>query len=210
MKFFSSSVCPACKGNRLKPAPSAVRVGGKTIVEISRMTIGQLDTFLESLQLAGAKGIIAEEIKKEVVSRLRFLTNVGLDYLTLDRPSPTLSGGEAQRIRLASQIGSELSGVIYILDEPSIGLHQVDNGKLIDTLKHLKEVGNTVIVVEHDAETINAADFVVDFGPGAGLRGGEIVFTGTPADSERAPHRSRAFISPAEKRSRSPARAGAP
>jgi excinuclease ABC subunit A len=181
MKFFSTSVCPACGGNRLKPAPSAVRVDGKTIVEISRMTIAQLESFLRSLQLAGAKRIIAEEINREILSRLRFLSNVGLDYLTLDRPSPTLSGGEAQRIKLASQIGSELSGVIYILDEPSIGLHQVDNGKLINTLRHLKEIGNTVIVVEHDAETINAADFVLDFGPGAGLRGGEIVFTGTPA-----------------------------
>jgi excinuclease ABC subunit A len=181
MRFFSDKPCPACGGERLKAESRAVRVRGVGIVELSRKTIREALAWLDGLEMKGAEARIAEELLKEIRNRLRFLVDVGLNYLTLDRPGPSLSGGESQRIRLASQMGSELTGVIYILDEPSIGLHQRDNGKLLATLKRLRDIGNSVIVVEHDEETMEAADWVVDFGPGAGEHGGRVVSAGTPA-----------------------------
>ena len=177
--FMSSKPCKTCKGQRLKPEVLSVKIAGHSIIDISAMTILETYRFLESLSLSGNRKVIAEELLKEIQSRLGFLLNVGLDYLSLDRKGPTLSGGESQRIRLASQIGSELTGVLYILDEPSIGLHQRDNIKLLDTLCHLRDIGNTLIVVEHDRETIESADWIVDFGPGAGHLGGRIVAEGT-------------------------------
>ncbi len=186
LRYFSDKDCSACKGERLRPESRAVSVGdvgetrGKSIVEVSRMTIDASLHFLETLPLVGNDATIAVELLKEIGNRLRFLLDVGLGYLTLDRPGPTLSGGESQRIRLASQMGSELTGVIYILDEPSIGLHQRDNARLLSTLKRLRDLGNSVIVVEHDEETMEEADWLVDFGPGAGELGGEIVASGTP------------------------------
>jgi excinuclease ABC subunit A len=181
MRFFSDKPCPACGGERLRAESRAVKVRGVGIVELSRMTIQETLAWLDGLALKGAEARIAEELLKEIHNRLRFLVDVGLSYLTLDRPGPSLSGGESQRIRLASQMGSELTGVIYILDEPSIGLHQRDNGKLLGTLKRLRDIGNSVIVVEHDEETMEAADWIVDFGPGAGEHGGRVVSQGTPA-----------------------------
>jgi excinuclease ABC subunit A len=181
MRFFSDKPCPACGGERLRAESRAVKVRGVGIVELSRMTIQQTLAWLEGLALQGSEARIAEELLKEIRNRLRFLVDVGLSYLTLDRPGPSLSGGESQRIRLASQMGSELTGVIYILDEPSIGLHQRDNGKLLGTLKRLRDIGNSVIVVEHDEETMESADWIVDFGPGAGEHGGRVVSAGTPA-----------------------------
>ena len=181
MRFFSDKPCPACGGERLRAESRAVKVRGVGIVELSRMTIRETLAWLEALALKGSEARIAEELLKEIKNRLRFLVDVGLSYLTLDRPGPSLSGGESQRIRLASQMGSELTGVIYILDEPSIGLHQRDNGKLLGTLKRLRDIGNSVIVVEHDEETMEAADWIVDFGPGAGEHGGRVVSAGTPA-----------------------------
>jgi len=180
-RFLSARPCTSCRGLRLKPEVLAVKVGGRSIMDITRLTIGEAYDFLGALVLAGNQRLIAEELLKEILSRLRFLINVGLDYLSLSREGPTLSGGESQRIRLASQIGSELTGVLYILDEPSIGLHQRDNRKLLDTLAHLRDIGNTLIVVEHDREAISAADWIVDFGPGAGHLGGEIVAQGPVA-----------------------------
>ncbi|MEW6566571.1 MAG: excinuclease ABC subunit UvrA [Chloroflexota bacterium] len=184
--FMSNRPCPACHGSRLRPEATAVRFGGKTIVEISAMSIAEAHEFFTGLQLTPEQQAIAEEVLKEIRERLTFLLNVGLHYLTLDRAAPSLSGGEGQRIRLASQIGSGLTGVMYCLDEPSIGLHQRDNRRLLQSLLRLRDLGNTVIVVEHDRETIESADFVVDFGPGAGLRGGQIVATGTPAQIRRS------------------------
>ncbi len=181
MRFFSDKPCPACGGERLRAESRAVRIRGVGIVGLSRMTIREALAWLDGLALAGAEARIAEELLKEIRNRLRFLVDVGLSYLTLDRPGPSLSGGESQRIRLASQMGSELTGVIYILDEPSIGLHQRDNGKLLGTLKRLRDIGNSVIVVEHDEETMESADWIVDFGPGAGEHGGRVVSAGTPA-----------------------------
>ncbi len=181
MRFFSDKPCPACEGERLRAESRAVKVRGVGIVELSRMTIQETLAWLDGLALKGAEAHIAAELLKEIHNRLRFLVDVGLSYLTLDRPGPSLSGGESQRIRLASQMGSELTGVIYILDEPSIGLHQRDNGKLLGTLKRLRDIGNSVIVVEHDEETMEAADWIVDFGPGAGEHGGRVVSQGTPA-----------------------------
>jgi excinuclease ABC subunit A len=177
-RFFSSKPCPTCRGKRLKPEVLGVTVGGCSIMDITQMTILESYQFLNQLDLVGNQKIIAEELIKEIQSRLGFLMNVGLDYLSLSRKGPTLSGGESQRIRLASQIGSELTGVLYILDEPSIGLHQKDNIKLLDTLCHLRDIGNTLIVVEHDRETMESADWILDFGPGAGHYGGEIVAQG--------------------------------
>ena len=177
-QYFSTATCRACKGKRLRPESAAVQLGGKTLPQVSALTIGEAVAFFENMKLIGGAQKIATGVLKEVQARLRFLVNVGLDYLTLDRSGPTLSGGEAQRIRLASQIGSELTGVLYVLDEPSIGLHQRDNTRLIGTLQHLRDIGNTVLVVEHDEETIRAADFLVDFGPGAGERGGQVVYSG--------------------------------
>ncbi len=178
-KFMSSQSCAACKGKRLKPEVLSVRVQGKSIIELCQMSIEDSRSFMNQLDLNEAHKIIAKELLKEIQSRMSFLVNVGLGYLSLDRKGPTLSGGEAQRIRLASQIGSELTGVLYILDEPSIGLHQRDNQKLLSTLQHLRDLGNSLIVVEHDQETIEAADWIVDFGPGAGTQGGQIVASGT-------------------------------
>jgi len=177
-QYFSTVECPSCHGARLRPESAAVKLGGKTMPETCALTIGESVNFFNTMKLTGGAAQIATSVLKEVQARLRFLVNVGLDYLTLDRSGPTLSGGEAQRIRLASQIGSELTGVLYVLDEPSIGLHQRDNGRLVETLQHLRDIGNTVLVVEHDEETIRAADYVVDFGPGAGERGGEVVYSG--------------------------------
>jgi excinuclease ABC subunit A len=170
--------CPACEGARLRPESLAVTVGGTNIYELGELSIRKASEFLGSLELSERDRMIAARVEKEVNERLRFLLDVGLDYLTLNRSSATLAGGEAQRIRLASQIGSGLVGVLYVLDEPSIGLHQRDNQRLIDTLLRLRDLGNTVIVVEHDEETIRIADHVVDIGPGAGEHGGEIVVAG--------------------------------
>ncbi len=177
--FMSSQPCGRCRGRRLKPEVLHVRIGGQSIIDVTEMTIGQAHAFLHGLPLEGNRKLIAAELIKEIVGRLGFLINVGLDYLTLSRKGPTLSGGESQRIRLASQVGSELTGVLYILDEPSIGLHQRDNIKLLKTLHHLRDIGNSLVVIEHDRETMEAADWIVDMGPGAGLLGGEVVSQGT-------------------------------
>ncbi|MCD4817656.1 MAG: excinuclease ABC subunit UvrA [Candidatus Cloacimonetes bacterium] len=179
MQFIGNKECPVCHGKKLKKESSAVKVGGKTISEISVLSITESKEFFDNIVLDGNKKIIAHEILKEIINRLSFLMNVGLHYLSLNRKAPTLSGGESQRIRLASQIGSSLVGVMYILDEPSIGLHQKDNMRLINMLKHLRDLGNTVIVVEHDEEMICSADQIIDFGPRAGIFGGEIVFQGS-------------------------------
>ena len=187
MRYFSDKPCQTCGGERLRPESRAVKIRGKGIVDLSRLTIQDAHGWLASLDLKGNEAKIADELLKEIRNRLKFLLDVGLGYLTLDRPGPSLSGGESQRIRLASQMGSELTGVIYILDEPSIGLHQRDNGKLLATLKRLRDIGNSVIVVEHDEETMEEADWIVDFGPGAGLQGGEIVAQGTPEQVKRNP-----------------------
>jgi len=176
--YMTEKDCPICNGARLKPEILGITIANKNIHEITTMAIGELKGFFDSLVLDERKMYIADQILKEIRERLGFLVNVGLDYLTLSRKAGTLSGGEAQRIRLATQIGSGLVGVLYILDEPSIGLHQKDNAKLIETLKHLKELGNTLIVVEHDEETIRESDFVVDIGPGAGSHGGNIIYAG--------------------------------
>jgi len=184
--FMNTMVCDVCGGTRLKKEALAVTVGGKNIHEVTELSIREALHFFEHLKLGKQQSQIAHQILKEVKQRLQFLINVGLDYLTLSRSAGTLSGGEAQRIRLATQIGSQLVGVLYILDEPSIGLHQRDNRKLIATLKQLRDLGNTVLVVEHDRETIEEADFVVDLGPGAGVHGGSIVAMGTPAAIARS------------------------
>jgi excinuclease ABC subunit A len=178
-KYLATDRCPACSGSRLKVEARHVFMENKSLPEITALPIHQSALFFEQLQLPGKRGEIAARILKELNDRLGFLVSVGLDYLTLNRSAETLSGGEAQRIRLASQIGSGLVGVMYILDEPSIGLHQRDNDRLLKTLKHLKNLGNTVIVVEHDEDAIRAADYVVDMGPGAGVHGGSIVAQGT-------------------------------
>jgi len=185
--FMSRQVCPVCQGKRLRPESAAVTIQGKTIVDVTQMSVGEALEWLDGLGLAGEQAKIAGEVVKEVQMRLQFLLNVGLHYLTLDRPAPSLSGGEGQRIRLASQIGSGLVGVLYILDEPSIGLHQRDNRRLLDTLERLRDLGNTVIVVEHDMETMQSADFIVDLGPGAGAKGGEVVAAGTPDEIRASP-----------------------
>ena len=177
-QYFREVPCPECKGARLRPESLAVTLGGKSIFDVCELCIGDVDAFLRDLELNDRETHIAERVLKEIHARLRFLLDVGLDYLTLHRGSATLAGGEAQRIRLATQIGSGLVGVLYILDEPSIGLHQRDNRRLIDTLIRLRDLGNTLIVVEHDEETIRTADHVVDIGPGAGEHGGEIVHSG--------------------------------
>ncbi|MFH1155634.1 MAG: excinuclease ABC subunit UvrA [Pseudomonadota bacterium] len=178
--FMTSSPCPVCRGKRLRSEALHVLIQEKSIMDITAMTIKEAYGFVTSLDLSGNQGLIAGELLKEIADRLGFLVNVGLDYLSLDRNGPTLSGGESQRIRLASQVGSELTGVLYILDEPSIGLHQRDNAKLLRTLLHLRDIGNTLIVVEHDQETMENADWIVDIGPGAGHLGGHIVAQGTP------------------------------
>lgn len=179
---MATAPCPSCRGERLSEVARAVTVGGIGIMEFCRMSIRQELEFMENLQLEGSMALVAEQIVREIKSRLRFLTDVGLQYLTLSRAASTLSGGESQRIRLATQIGSSLMGVLYILDEPSIGLHQRDNDKLLMTLKRLRDLGNTLIVVEHDEDTMRASDYIVDVGPGAGSHGGEIVAAGTLDD----------------------------
>jgi excinuclease ABC subunit A len=171
--------CPTCGGRRLKKEMLAVTVGGRNIMEFCEMPIVRALEFLDTVTLSANQMRIADRILKEIRSRLGFLQSVGLEYLTLSRASATLSGGESQRIRLATQIGSALVGVLYILDEPSIGLHQRDNDKLLDTLKNLRDMGNTLIVVEHDEDTMYAADYIVDIGPGAGVHGGEVVYAGS-------------------------------
>ena len=179
---MATAPCPRCHGDRLSELALAVTVGGLNIMQFCRMSITQELEFMENLRLEGNMAVVAQGIIREITSRLRFLTDVGLGYLTLSRGAGTLSGGESQRIRLATQIGSSLMGVLYILDEPSIGLHQRDNDKLLATLKHLRDIGNTLIVVEHDEDTMRAADYIVDVGPGAGSHGGEIVVAGSLQD----------------------------
>jgi len=183
-RFMSATPCPACNGYRLKPESLAVKIAGKHIGQVSEMSIRKADQWFTDLpdHLSAKQNEIAVRILKEIRERLRFLNDVGLDYLTMSRNSGTLSGGESQRIRLASQIGSGLTGVLYVLDEPSIGLHQRDNTRLLDTLKHLRDLGNTVIVVEHDEDAILTADYVVDIGPAAGIHGGQIIAQGSPRD----------------------------
>jgi excinuclease ABC subunit A len=181
-KYINSASCPDCGGTRLRREARHVKVGDKNIHQICELPLMQAHTFFDSLALEGAKLAIADKIVKEISNRLKFLTNVGLEYLSLSRSAETLSGGEAQRIRLASQIGSGLTGVMYVLDEPSIGLHQRDNDRLLDTLKRLRDIGNSVIVVEHDQDAIMTADYVIDIGPGAGEHGGQIVAEGSPAE----------------------------
>lgn len=178
-EYMSTKPCPDCGGQRLKKESLAVELSGYSIAELTHLTVGDALQFFSRINLSEREMTIAHQVLKEIKERLRFLVNVGLDYLTLDRASGTLSGGESQRIRLATQIGSSLIGVLYILDEPSIGLHQRDNQRLIDTLKHLRDLGNTLIVVEHDEETIRSADYIVDIGPGAGVAGGTVVAAGT-------------------------------
>ena len=177
--FMTSTPCPVCHGARLKPEVLAILVGGKNICQVTALTVRDAINFFETLNLTERQQIIARQVLKEILARLRFLNDVGLDYLTLDRAAGTLSGGEAQRIRLATQIGSGLVGVLYILDEPSIGLHQRDNSRLLATLRHLRDLGNTLLVVEHDEETMYAADQIIDIGPGAGENGGNVVAQGT-------------------------------
>lgn len=177
-EYMTNIECPSCHGMRLRPEVLAITVGGKNISQITEMSVADIQKFFQNLQLSGRDEMIAERILKEIHARIGFLVDVGLDYLTLSRAAGTLSGGEAQRIRLATQIGSGLVGVVYILDEPSIGLHQRDNDKLLKTLQHLRDIGNSLIVVEHDEDTMYAADFIVDVGPGAGKDGGNIICTG--------------------------------
>ena len=186
-QYMSPALCAACQGKRLRPASLAVQVGGRSISELTASPISRAREVLEELTLSGREEKIAGRIVEEIRERLDFLMAVGLGYLSLDRAAPTLSGGEGQRIRLAAQIGSQLRGVLYVLDEPSIGLHHRDNGRLLDTLKNLRDLGNTVLVVEHDQETIQRADYVVDLGPGAGRHGGFVVATGTPEEIAASP-----------------------
>jgi excinuclease ABC subunit A len=181
-KYQNNKPCPSCAGTRLRVEARHVMVGGKPLYEVSAMPLRQTLAFFNELRFEGHRAQVAEKIVKEIVARVGFLNNVGLDYLSLDRSADTLSGGESQRIRLASQIGSGLTGVMYVLDEPSIGLHQRDNDRLLATLKHLRDIGNSVLVVEHDEDAIRAADHVVDMGPGAGVHGGEVVAEGTPEE----------------------------
>ncbi len=181
-KFMTIKICPSCQGQRLRPEVLAVLLDGKSIADLTSMTVHEALNFLKGMQLNERESLIGHQVIKEISNRLRFLMDVGLNYLTLDRSAGSLSGGEAQRIRLATQVGSSLMGVLYVLDEPSIGLHPRDNDKLLETLKRLRDLGNTVIVVEHDEESIANADFLVDIGPGAGIHGGEVVAVGTVDD----------------------------
>lgn len=187
-EYMSSKPCPTCKGARLKPESLAIKVGGKNIYEVTRLTIADSQQFFNSLDLTEREKTIANQIMKEIHARLGFLINVGLDYLSLDRAAGTLSGGEAQRIRLATQIGSGLVGVLYILDEPSIGLHQRDNNRLLATLKRLRDLGNTLLVVEHDEDTMNEADHIIDIGPAAGVHGGRVIAQGTVDEIKACEH----------------------
>jgi excinuclease ABC subunit A len=187
-KLLNDKPCPDCQGSRLRIEAREVRINQYTLHQISALPLRETLSLFQQLTLKGKKQAIADKILKEIIARLQFLNNVGLEYLQLERSADTLSGGEAQRIRLASQIGSGLTGVMYVLDEPSIGLHQRDNHRLLETLNRLRDLGNSVIVVEHDEDAIRAADFVVDMGPGAGEHGGEVVAKGTPQDIENSPH----------------------
>ncbi len=180
-RFMRERKCTTCNGARLKPIVLAVTVHGYNIMDVCNLSIDDAIDFFNSLKLTDKEKNIANLILKEITARLKFMSDVGLNYLELSRAANTLSGGEAQRIRLATQIGSGLQGVLYVLDEPSIGLHQRDNDRLIATLKHLRDLGNTVLVVEHDEDTIRAADFLLDIGPGAGVNGGNIIAAGTPS-----------------------------
>ncbi len=186
-KYMSQKECGSCGGKRLRKESLSVTIGGNNIHEITCLSVQDSLTFFETIKLTDTERIIARQILKEIISRLKFMVSVGLEYLTLERKASTLSGGEAQRIRLATQIGSQLVGVLYILDEPTIGLHQRDNKRLIDTLKHLRDIGNTLIVVEHDEQTLRTADYIVDLGPGAGVHGGYIIARGTLADILKNP-----------------------
>ncbi|AEJ19371.1 UvrABC system protein A [Gracilinema caldarium DSM 7334] len=186
-KFMSQKPCEVCGGRRLKPEALAVTVGGRNIHELSSLSVADSLQFFETIHFTDTERTIAKQILKEITARLGFMKNVGLDYLTLERKAATLSGGEAQRIRLATQIGSSLVGVLYILDEPSIGLHQRDNQRLIDTLLYLRDIGNTLIVVEHDEQTLRTADYIVDLGPGAGVHGGRVIAQGTPQEVMAVP-----------------------
>ncbi|GAH84546.1 unnamed protein product, partial [marine sediment metagenome] len=188
-RYMVSTPCPVCQGKRLKPESLAVTIDGRNIIDVSSMSVTQALEWIATVGGDGSKAIlnereqmIAHQILKEIQARLSFLKDVGLDYLTLDRPSATLSGGEAQRIRLATQIGSGLMGVLYICDEPTVGLHPADDFRLIETLKRLRDLGNTILVVEHDEAMMRAADHIIDMGPGAGEHGGWIVTTGTLPD----------------------------
>ena len=181
-QFMSMRPCSSCNGTRLKDQTLAVTINNMNIGEVSSMSVKDISSFFKKIKLTKMENEIADQILKEISQRLSFLNNVGLDYLTLDRSAVTLSGGEAQRIRLATQIGSQLMGVLYVLDEPSIGLHPRDNNRLLNTLKSLRDIGNSILVVEHDQETIESSDYVIDIGPGAGKNGGEITYSGTPKD----------------------------
>jgi excinuclease ABC subunit A len=211
-KYISNSTCPHCNGTRLRIEARHVRVGTRTLYEINRLPLGEARNHFNCLQLPGHKAQIADKILKEITARLTFLIDVGLDYLCLERSAETLSGGEAQRIRLASQIGSGLTGVMYVLDEPSIGLHQRDNDRLLQTLRNLRDMGNSVLVVEHDEDAIRTADYVVDIGPGAGVHGGSVVAEGTPAEVAANPASltgaylsgAKAISVPARRRPRNP------
>ena len=186
-KYLNDQVCPDCNGTRLRREARHVHIAGRAIYELSALPLKQAEKFFRAADLPPAKRAIADRIVREIINRIEFLNDVGLDYLSLDRSADTLSGGEAQRIRLASQIGSGLIGVMYVLDEPSIGLHQRDNARLLETLKRLRNIGNTVIVVEHDQDAIEHADYVVDIGLGAGEHGGRVIAQGTPDDIRNAP-----------------------
>jgi excinuclease ABC subunit A len=185
-KFMRKSPCPSCQGARLNPQALAVKIADKNINSVCGLSIHDAGSFFDNLILSPTEQVIASDVLKEIRGRLTFLCDVGLDYLSLERTAPTLSGGESQRIRLASQIGAGLVGVLYILDEPSIGLHHRDNQRLLDSLCKLRDMGNTVIVVEHDEQTMRTADEIVDFGPGPGVRGGEVVAQGNLDDLMRS------------------------
>ena len=185
-QFMSMKPCSSCNGTRFKKETLAVRINNHHIGQVSTLSIKDLSRFFQSLTLSKMDEKISDQILKEIRQRLSFLINVGLSYLTLDRSAVTLSGGEAQRIRLATQIGSQLMGVLYILDEPSIGLHPRDNNRLIKTLKSLRNIGNSIIVVEHDQETIESSDWVIDIGPKAGKHGGEVTFSGPPSELKKS------------------------
>lgn len=180
--YMKEKICPSCNGARLSKESLAVQVAGRSILDFTSLSIKEVIALVEDLKLEGNDAVIAKSILREITNRLQFLSRVGLSYLTLDRSAATLSGGEGQRIRLATQIGSQLSGVLYVLDEPSIGLHQRDNTALIQTLKQLRDLGNTVLVVEHDQETMLESDYILDIGPKAGVHGGELIASGSPKE----------------------------
>src|SRR5207249_3823985 len=188
LDYMSATECPVCHGNRLRPESLAVKVNAMSIADFTALPVSRALETARKIKLAGREEMIAGRIVHEITERLQFLHEVGLGYISLSRSAATLSGGEGQRIRLATQIGSKLRGVLYVLDEPSIGLHHRDNGRLLTALENLRDLGNTVLVVEHDEETIRRADYVVDLGPGAGRHGGSLVAHGTPAEIMRDPN----------------------